>query len=237
MAEEPGTGLSVPWPPGAWPPGEGLGVADGLTQGNRPEALPAPMSWLEAPLRFGIGPSGRLVSGEAPGDDAPADDPAGDGDAAETATVSAADGGVHFSVVTMLAVAVSFTDVTELALAATGICALSVTGCLSDTELTAQLAVPSPLRQPPVNTGFWLVGWAVRATVTPVTEPLFAVETCTTYTAFWPRLMLACERWTLTHSLGWAAVLAGLALGLGLELGLAAMNASRVAETVADGEL
>ena len=50
-------------------------------------------------------------------------------------------------------------------------------------------------------------------------------------------MMLACERWTLTHSSGWAAVLAGLALGLGLELGFAAMNASRVAETVADGEL
>ena len=170
MAEEPGTGLSVPWPPGAWPPGEGLGVADGLTQGNRPEALPAPMSWLEAPLRSGIGPSGRLVCGEAPGDDAPGDAPgddlAGDGDAAETATVSAADGGVHFCVVAMLAVAVSLTEVTELALAATGICALSVTGCLSDTELTAQLAVPSPLRQPPVNAGFWLVGWAVRVTVT-----------------------------------------------------------------------
>ena len=33
-----------------------------------------------------------------------------------TATVSAADGGVHFSVVAMLAVAVSFTEVTELAL-------------------------------------------------------------------------------------------------------------------------
>jgi hypothetical protein len=70
---------------------------------------------------------------------------------------------------------------------------------------------------------------------------LFTVETCTTYIAFWPRLMLACERWTLTHSSGWAAGLAGLALplalGLGLELGLAAMNASRVAETVADGEL
>jgi hypothetical protein len=241
MAEEPGTGLPVSWPPGAWPPGEGLGVADGLTQGNRPEALPAPMSWLEAPLRFGIGPSGRLVSGEAPGDDAPADDLAGEGDAAETATVSAADGGVPFCVVTMLAVAVSFTEVTELALAATGIWALSVTGCLSDTALTAQLAVPSPLRQPLVNTGFWLVGWAVRATVTPVTEPLFPVETRTTYIAFWPRLMLDCERWTLTHSSGWAAVLAGLALplvlGLGLELGLAAMNASRVAETVADGEL
>jgi hypothetical protein len=41
--------------------------------------------------------------------------------------------------------------------------------------------------------------------------------------------MLACERWTLTHSSGWAAVLAGLTLE--------AMNASRVAETVAEGEV
>jgi hypothetical protein len=55
--------------------------------------------------------------------------------------------------------------------------------------------------------------------------------------------MLAFERWTLTQSSGWAAVLVGLALalalplGLLLGLGLAAMNASRVAETVAAGEL
>ena len=51
--------------------------------------------------------------------------------------------------------------------------------------------------------------------------------------------MLACERWTLTHSSGWAAVLAGLALALllGLLPGLAAMNASREAETVAVAEL
>ena len=60
--------------------------------------------------------------------------------------------------------------------------------------------------------------------------------------------MLAFERWTLTHSSGWAAVLVGLALALALSparagarlelgLGLAAMNVSREAETVADGEL
>ena len=46
--------------------------------------------------------------------------------------------------------------------------------------------------------------------------------------------MLACERWTLTHSSGWAA---GLALALLPALGLEAMNASRVAETVAEGEV
>ena len=45
--------------------------------------------------------------------------------------------------------------------------------------------------------------------------------------------MLACERWTLTHSSGWAAVLVGLALLLGLE----AMNASSEAETVAEAEV
>src|ERR1043166_4678323 len=51
--------------------------------------------------------------------------------------------------------------------------------------------------------------------------------------------MLACERWTLTQSSGWAAVLVGLALALllGLLSGLTAMNASRVAETVAVAEL
>ena len=49
--------------------------------------------------------------------------------------------------------------------------------------------------------------------------------------------MLACERWTLTHSSGWAAVLVGLALLVGLELGLEAMNASSEAETVAEGEV
>ena len=51
--------------------------------------------------------------------------------------------------------------------------------------------------------------------------------------------MLACERWTLTQSLGWSAGLAWLALGLllGLLSGLAAMNASREAETVAAAEL
>jgi hypothetical protein len=53
--------------------------------------------------------------------------------------------------------------------------------------------------------------------------------------------MLACERWTLTHSSGWAAVLVGLALllelELGLGLGLEAMNASSEAETGAEGEV
>ena len=131
-------------------------------------------------MRSGIGPSGSAPPGTTPGGDELAGDVAGEAGAAVTATVSAADGGVHLSVVTMLAVAVSFTEVTEVALAATGICALSETGCLSDTELTVQLAVPAPLAQPLTNLGFWPDGWAVRATVTSVAEPLFSVETRTT---------------------------------------------------------
>jgi hypothetical protein len=53
-------------------------------------------------------------------------------------------------------------------------------------------------------------------------------------------LTLDCERWTLTHSSGWAAVLVGLVLvlvlGLGLVLGLAAMRAASEAEAVVWGD-
>ena len=101
-------------------------MAPGLIAGNRLDALPAPMSELETPaesvetpLRFGIGPSGSVVSGEAAG----GDEPDADAAAAVTATVTAADGGFHLAEVTMLAVTVSFTEVTEMASDATGICA------------------------------------------------------------------------------------------------------------------
>ena len=92
-------------------------MAAGLIAGNRLAALPAPMSELETPLRVGMGPSGRtgptgmLAGGVAAEADA---------DAEMTATVSPAAGGVHFAEVTMLAVAVSVTELTEVALAATG---------------------------------------------------------------------------------------------------------------------
>ncbi len=76
-----------------------------------------------------------------------------------------------------------------------------------------QVAVFSPLAQPLMNAGFWLDGWDVSVTETSAAEP-FSAETSTTYVAFWPRWMLACPRWTLTHSSG-AGVVA-LALGLGL---------------------
>jgi hypothetical protein len=117
-----------------------------------------------------MGPSGNVVRGEAPGDDfaGEADETGEEGEAGAdvTVTVSAAEGGVHFTEVTMLAVAVSVTEVTEVALDAIGICARRTAGCLSDTELTVHVAVPSPLAQPLVNVGFWLDGCAARATDT-----------------------------------------------------------------------
>ncbi len=91
-------------------------------------ALPArismlvkPVSGLGTPLSIGMGPSGSVV-GEALADDFFGEADA-EADAEVTVTVSAAEGGVHFTVVTMPAVAVSVTEVTEVALDGTGICA------------------------------------------------------------------------------------------------------------------
>lgn len=174
MAAEPAAGSAFRRLAGVLLPGEGLGVAPGLIAGNSPEALPAPMSELEMLFRFGTGPSGSVVPGTA--GVVPGGALAGEA-AAVTATVSAAEGGVHVAVVVTLAVAVSVTEVTELALSATGICACKVSGCLPDTAPAGQLAVPLPLAQPPVNTGFWLDGWEVRATVTAEADPPFLVDT------------------------------------------------------------
>ena len=184
--EESATGSAFRLAPCGWIPGDEPGVADGPIRGNRPDALPAPMSELpmselEAPLRFGMGPSGSVVCGEAPADDLAGEgDEVGEAGAEVTVTVSAAEGGVHFTEVTMLAVAVSVTEVTEEALDATGICACRTAGCLSDTELTVHVAVPPPLAQPLVNVAFWPAGCAARATDTLEADPLFWVETCTT---------------------------------------------------------
>ena len=95
----------------------------------------------------------------------------------------------------------------------TGICALNSAGCLADTELTEQVAVPFPLGQPLVNVGFWLGrlrderdGQVRGRSVVLGRDPhdvsglLAAPQT------------LACERWTLTHSSGWADVLVELGL-------------------------
>jgi hypothetical protein len=174
--EAPEIGSAFALPPWALVPGAELGDADGLIAGNRPDALPTPMSWLEKPLRFGMGPSGSAACDEP---ELPAGELAGEADAEVTATVSAADGGVHFAEVETLAAAVSFTEVTEVALDATAICAPSLAGCFSDTELTGQVAVPLYFPQPLVNVGFWLEGCAVRVTDTLAADPLFVVDTST----------------------------------------------------------
>jgi hypothetical protein len=152
--------------------------------GKRPAALPEPMSLLDSPFSSGTGSTGTggrfaacsglcaEVVGEAV---AVAVGVGGD----VTATVSAAAGGVHFAVVAMLAVAVSFTELTELAFDATAIRAFRVTGSFTVTELRVHEAVPSPLGQPLVNSGFWLDGCAVSVTDTFDTGPP-TVETSTT---------------------------------------------------------
>ena len=179
--------------------------------------MPAPISELQALFRFGMGPSGGGLVGDPLADDWPGEGEA-EAEAEVTVTVSAAEGGVHFAVVTMLAVAVSVTEVTEVARDATGICALMAIGCFAGTELTTQAAVPSPLAQPMVNVGLWLDGWAASVTDTFEADT-FWVETCTTYTAFCPRWTLDCKRWTLTHSSGWPAMVpeVGLVAGAVLE--------------------
>ena len=156
-------------------------VAAGLIAGNRPDALPAPMSELETPFRSGSEPSGTVVpAGVLP------EDLAGEAGAAVTATASCAAGGVHFAVVTMLAVAVSVTELTEVAPAATGIWACRLTALAAGTEPTVHVAVLSPLAQPLVNAGFWLDGAEFRATDTSAAEP-FLAETVTTNAASCPR--------------------------------------------------
>ena len=48
---------------------------------------------------------------------------------------------------------------------------------------------------------------------------MFRVETRTVYVAVCPRVMLACERWTLMHNSG-CAVASALAPGLAVPVGL-----------------
>jgi hypothetical protein len=164
----------------------GTGPSDTVAPGTLPGVLP------------GDDPLGE-AEGDVDGDFDPDGDGDGDGDAAVTATVSDAAGGVHCTEGTMLAVAISFTELTELALAATGICAWRLTGCLSVTEVNAHSVPPLPLAQPLVKLGCWPAGSEVSVRSTPETGP-FCVETVTAYWAFWPRWMLVCEVCTVTHS-------------------------------------
>ena len=58
----------------------------------------------------------------------------------------------------MRAVAVSFTDLTDVAPLLTAIWACRTAGRLVVTDLMMHEAVPSPLVQPLVKVAFWLVG-------------------------------------------------------------------------------
>jgi len=108
------------------------------------------MTVLPTPFRSGIGPSGSAGSGRGSssfGLRARAG-------TAVTAVVAAIVGAFHFCVVTMLAVAISLTNLTVVALAATTIWACKTTGCLTFTKLTVQAADPSPFVQPLMNVAF-----------------------------------------------------------------------------------
>ena len=155
--------------------GPGLALCAGPMVGNRLAALPAPMNMLAWPFSAGIGPSGSTAMCSAALGEALAE--LLFAAAVETVVVSAAAGGVHFVVVTTLAVAVSFTQPTEVAFDATAICALRLVAFVV-TELRLHEAVPS-LAHPLLNVGFWLDGCAVSATDTSEAVP-FLVDTCTT---------------------------------------------------------
>ena len=130
--------------------GVALGTGEGVMIGKSCVALPASISVLPTPFRSGIGPSGSAGSGKGL---------SGGGlrecaEVAVTVVVSATVGAFQFCVVAMLAVAVSLTNLTEVALDATAIWACRTTGRLTETELTVHAAVPSPLVQPLVNVAF-----------------------------------------------------------------------------------
>jgi hypothetical protein len=187
---------SLGWPGWVAAVGRALAVGDRPIVGNRPDALPGPMSMLDSPFRAGMGPGGSTTMREAAPEDMAeflagflagflADFLAGffveflaAAAAAVTEVVAAAAGGVHFVLVTAVAVAVSWTELTVVALAATGIWAVMLTSWPVVIDPTVHEAVPSPLAQPLANVGFWLDGCAVSATDTPEADP-FLVETCT----------------------------------------------------------
>jgi hypothetical protein len=110
----------------------------------------------------------------------------GDAAGALTVTVSDAAGSVAMAgLVVASAVAVSVTDVTEVALEATGICAC-IWNDEGDTEVASdpsvQVADPFPLGHRPLNVAVSPCGAALSVTDTADAGPL-AADTCTMYDA------------------------------------------------------
>lgn len=179
---------------------------DGFSVGKSEDALPPGLSdgcrLVRAPvaLRNGSPPTPRLdrtpagVSTPVPGA-ALCPEPTAAPPAAVTLTGTAA------ALLTFLplALAVSFTDVTDVSEAGTGTCAPRVV-CWEpeSTEPREQEFLPS-VAQPEVNVGFRPDGDAASVILTLLTL-LFVAHTETFHWAAWPRATLASSRCTLTQS-------------------------------------
>lgn len=97
-----------------------------------------------------------------------------------------------------LPVAVSFTDLTDVAVAAMGTWACSCVCWESEWTVPREQEFVPSLAQPAVNLGFWLDGEVVSLTTTLPTLPLVD-QTVTFHRAECPRATLASSRCTLTH--------------------------------------
>ena len=193
-------------------PVTGVGVGKGTTSGRSLATLAGVNSEVVTPAGVGTATGGSTVASAgvltgltcATGDvlagvffadaDADADATLTDCDAEGIAAIA--------GLVAASAVAVSVTDVTELAEDATAIWACSEYAAgASDvpSDPTAQEAEPFPPGQRPVNLAAWPCGEAASVTDTPDAEP-FWTDTCTVKDAAWPRLIPDCDACTLTHN-------------------------------------
>lgn len=193
----------------------GRAPEDGLSLGNREEALPPGFSADPLPLRNGSLPTpscevtplgwGTVVA--APGTaaeevaaelEADADGDA-DGDAGGAVTVIGSDA-FGYGVLTFvpLAVAVSFTDLTEVADFAICTCALNGMCCVPESTVPMEHEFFPFVAQPELNTGFRLVGAAASVSFTLLTLPPWD-HTFTFHWAVWPRATLVSSRCTLTQ--------------------------------------
>lgn len=105
--------------------------------------------------------------------------------------------------------AVSFTELTEVAVA--GTLTLAWTSRAADPEVTVPRlheVVPSWPPQPTLNVAFWLLGVVASLMTTPEALPL-SVHAPICQVPAWPRTKLVCMRCTLTHRVGCGVVAAG----------------------------
>ena len=190
--------------PGSDLPG---GSADGVSAGNRPEALPPGLS-----SGLAVGTPGRSPTDSGavstPGTVVPG--VVGSAELEEVAagaavTVVADDTCGSLDTCAALSAAVRRTDVTVLAEAATATFACSCRWAeLASSAPRSHDAVPSWVPQPKLNVGFRLAGVAVRRIVASGTLPPVA-QAVTVHRADCPRWMLGCAGCTETQRLTCAA--------------------------------